>query len=109
VKIKITTSAVTCFVRFRRARDPSCLCVRLALVDMALLEGLKAPPGPGIGVPVTRRTGSLHMGANGISQVPGDPSRAFAPPRDPGRTDVVLPWRSHRCCPHLRDSEGFGR
>src|SRR5215467_10468140 len=32
---------------------------------------------------------------------PGDPSCAFAPLLDPGRTDVTLPWRSHRCCPRL--------
>ena len=32
---------------------------------------------------------------------PGDPSCAFAPLLDPGRTDVPLPWRSHRCCPRF--------
>jgi hypothetical protein len=44
---------------------------------------------------------------------PGDPSRVFAPLLDPGRTDVPLPWRSHRCCPHFwtvkaSDDEHFG-
>jgi hypothetical protein len=32
---------------------------------------------------------------------PGDPSCAFAPLLDPGRTDVPSPWRSHRCCPRF--------
>src|SRR5215831_13062120 len=32
---------------------------------------------------------------------PGDPSGASAPLKDPGRTDVPLPWWSHRCCPSL--------
>src|SRR5215204_3750488 len=38
----------------------------------------------------------------------GDPSRAFAPFQDPGRTDVTSPSRSHRCCPRYPDGEGFG-
>jgi hypothetical protein len=36
-----------------------------------------------------------------------DPSCAFAPFPDPGRTDVPLPWRSHRCCPRLTRQRGL--
>src|SRR5215831_19651068 len=39
----------------------------------------------------------------GSLKYPGDPSCAFAPLLDPGRTDVPLPWRSHRCCPRLME------
>jgi hypothetical protein len=35
----------------------------------------------------------------GSLRSPGDPSRVFAPLLDPGRTDVPLPWRSHRASP----------
>src|SRR5215472_7137050 len=38
-----------------------------------------------------------------------DPSCVSAPLLDPGRTDVPLPWRSHRCCPRVGKNEGFGR
>src|SRR5438552_5755268 len=38
----------------------------------------------------------------------GDPSRAFAPFQDPGRTDASSPYRPHRCCPRYPDGEGFG-
>jgi hypothetical protein len=38
----------------------------------------------------------------------GDPSCAFAPFQDPGRTDASSPYRPHRCCPRYPDGEGFG-
>ena len=44
----------------------------------------------------------------GSLRSPGDPSRAFAPLLDPGRTDVPSPCRPHRCCPRFAHSEGFG-
>src|SRR5262245_48353950 len=38
---------------------------------------------------------------------PGDPSCAFAPVYDPGRTDAPSPGRSHRCCPCQQEGKGF--
>jgi hypothetical protein len=69
LRLPTGASAVAYFVRFRRPRDPSCLCVRLALVDIALLEEVKAPSRPGRWVPVARSAGSIHVDVNGISQV----------------------------------------
>jgi hypothetical protein len=71
---------------------------------MALLEGLEAPsPGPGIWLPVARSADDFTWTPMGSLKYPGDPSCAFAPLLDPGRTDVPLPWRSHRCCPRLME------
>src|SRR5258706_14025334 len=97
-------------VHFPRPRDPSSVCVRhCARGAVALLEGRRSPPGPGSWMPATRSSGSLTWTPMGSLRSPGDPSRVFAPLLDPGRTDVPLPWRSHRCCPHFWDSEGFRR
>src|SRR5258706_11649064 len=52
-------------------------------------------------MPATRSSGSLTWTPMGSLRSPGDPFRVFAPLLDPGRTDVPLPWRSHRCCPRL--------
>ena len=38
---------------------------------------------------------------------PPDATCTFAPLLDPGRTDVPLPWRSHRCCPRLTRQRGL--
>ncbi len=63
--------------------------------------GWRPPPGPGNWVPAARSSGYFTWTPVGSLRSPGDPSCAFAPLLDPGRTDVPLPWRSHRCCPRL--------
>jgi hypothetical protein len=58
----------------------------------ALPEGWRTLPGPGFGLagrPPFRR--SLVWTRMGSLRSSGDPSRAFAPFHDPGRTDVPLP------------------
>jgi len=110
LRLPTCASAVAYFVHFRRPRDPSCVCVRhCARGAVALLEGRRSPPGPGSWMPATRSSGSLTWTPMGSLRSPGDPSRVFAPLLDPGRTDAPLPWRSHRCCLHFWDSEGFRR
>ena len=42
----------------------------------------------------------------GPHRFPGDPSHAFAPVQDPGRTDDPSPCRCRRCCPRSTHSEG---
>jgi hypothetical protein len=42
----------------------------------------------------------------GSPRFPGDPSHAFAPVQDPGRTDATSPGRSHRYCPRKDYGEG---
>ena len=69
----------------------------------------RSAPGWGVGPLPARATGCRPPVVPAISRgrqweslrSPGDPSCAFAPLLDPGRTDVPLPWRSHRCCPRL--------
>src|SRR5712671_1027046 len=63
--------------------------------------GWRPPPGPGNWVPAARSSGYFTWTPVGSLRSPGDPSCAFAPLLDPGRIDVPLPWRSHRCCPRL--------
>src|SRR6266849_707416 len=63
--------------------------------------GWRPPPGPGNWVPAARSSGCFTWTPVGSLRSPGDPSCAFAPLLDPGRIDVPLPWRSHRCCPRL--------
>jgi hypothetical protein len=59
-------------------------------------------------VPAARLSGFFVWTRVGSLRSPGDPSRAFAPLLDPGRTDVSSPCRPHRCCPRFAHSEGFG-
>ena len=59
------------------------------------------PSQPGRWVPVARSAGRFTWTQVGYLRSPGDPSCAFAPLLDPGRTDVPLPWRSHRYCPRF--------
>lgn len=102
LRLPTCASAVAYFIHFRRPRDPSCVCDRhCACGAVALLEGRRSPPGPGSWMPATRSSGSLTWTPVGYLRSPGDPSCAFAPLLDPGRTDVPLPWRSHRCCPRF--------
>src|SRR5215472_18492450 len=114
LRLPTGASAVAYFVHFRRPRDPSCVCVRhCARGAVALLEGRRSPPGPGSWMPATRSSGSLTWTPMGSLRSPGDPSRVFAPLLDPGRTDVPLPWRSHRTAPtsgtvKASDDEHFG-
>jgi hypothetical protein len=89
-------SAVTYFVRFRRPHDPP-----VFVSAVALLEELEVPSWPGRWVPVARSAGRFTWTPVGYLRSPGDPSCAFAPLLDPGRTDVPLPWRSHRYCPRF--------
>ena len=72
------------------------LCVRRSAP-----EGVEAPFRPGHWVPAARSSGYFTWTRVGSLRSPGDPSCAFAPLLDPGRTDVPLPWRSHRYCPRF--------
>ena len=96
LRLPTCVSAVAYLVRFRRPRDPP-----VFVFAVALLKGGRPPSGLG-----SLGTGSpwfrlFHVDAKGSLRSPGDPSRAFAPLLDPGRTDVPLPWRSHQCCPRF--------
>ena len=96
LRLPTRVSAVTYFVRFRRPRDPP-----VFVSAVALLEELEVPSWPGRWVPVARSAGRFTWTQVGYLRSPGDPSCAFAPLLDPGRTDVPLPWRSHRYCPRF--------
>ena len=96
LRLPTRVSAVTYFVRFRRPRDPP-----VFVSAVALLEELEVPSWPGRWVPVARSAGRFKWTPVGYLRSPGDPSCAFAPLLDPGRTDVPLPWRSHRYCPRF--------
>ena len=96
LRLPTRVSAVTYFVRFRRPRDPP-----IFVSAVALLEELEVPSWPGRWVPVARSAGRFKWTPVGYLRSPGDPSCAFAPLLDPGRIDVPLPWRSHRCCPRF--------
>src|SRR5208337_4070600 len=68
---------------------------------------LEDPSGPGHLVsrpPICRH--ALTWTQAGSHRFPGDPSHAFAPVQDPGRTDDPSPWRYRRCCPRSTHSEG---
>jgi hypothetical protein len=67
----------------------------------ALLKGRRTPSGPGTWDPVARSSGCFTWTLVGSLRSPGDPSCAFAPLLDPGRTVVPSPWRSLRCCPRF--------
>ena len=103
LRLPTRVSAVTYFVRFRRPRDPP-----IFVSAVALLEELEVPSRPGRWVPVARSAGRFTWTPVGYLRSPGDPSCAFAPLLDPGRTNVPLPWRSHRYCPRFPYGEGFG-
>jgi hypothetical protein len=79
------------------------LCVRRGAPG-----GTEVPSRPGLWVPAARISGFCVWTQMGSLRSPGDPSCAFAPLLDPGRTDVPLPWRSHRYCPRFKHSKGFG-
>src|SRR6202043_1771181 len=96
LRLPTRVSAVPYFVRFRRPRDPP-----IFVSAVALLEELEVPSWPGRWVPVARSAGRFTWTPVGYLRSPGDPSCAFAPLLDPGRTDVPLPWRSHRYCPRF--------
>src|SRR6267154_2910750 len=80
---------------------PLCLCSPLRPRRRRAPGGAEVPSRPRVldaGHPQFRLTRGTPMGS---LRSPGDPSRVFAPLLDPSRTDVPLPWRSHRCCPRL--------
>ena len=52
---------------------------------------VEAPSRPGHWVPAARSSGYLAWTQVGYLRSPGDPSYAFAPLLDPGRTDVPSP------------------
>src|SRR5215831_14017650 len=87
-----------------RSMAPSCL-----VFAAALPKGRRYLPGQGLAVPVAQLPGSRPRTPMGSLRSSGDPSRAFAPFPDPGRTGMPSPSRSHRCCPRFAHSEGFGR
>src|SRR6516165_7851948 len=110
LRLLIGASAVTYLFRCRRPRDPSYICVRYGSRDaVALRAGRGAHQASGLGCRQPGVSGSFTWTPIGSLRSPGDPSCAFAPLLDPGRTDVPLPWRSHRCCPRLMNNEGFGQ
>ena len=96
LRLPTCASAVAYFVRFRRPRDPP-----VFVFAVALPKEWRPPPGPGTCLPAARSSGCFTWTPVGYLRSPGDPSCAFAPLLDPGRTDVPLPWRSHRCCPRF--------
>src|SRR5215470_8666377 len=97
LRLPTCASAVAYFVRFRRPRDPP-----VFLSAVALLKELEVPSWPGRWGPRSPVVPALFTWTLvGSLRSPGDPSCAFAPLSDPGRTDVPLPWRSHRCCPRF--------
>jgi hypothetical protein len=104
LRLPACASTVAYFVRFHRPRDPPAF-----VFAVALLKGWRPPPGLGTWVPAARSSGYFTWTQAGPLRSPGDPSCTFAPLLDPGRTDVPLPWRSHRCCPRVEHNEGFGR
>jgi hypothetical protein len=65
------------------------------------------PPGRGVCSAGYPMPACSHVGAMGSRRFPGDPSCAFAPLQDPGRTTDPSPWRYRRCCPRTTHSEGF--
>ena len=108
LRLLIGASAVTYLFRCRRPRDPSYICVRYGSRDaVALRAGRGAHQASGLGCRQPGVSGSFTWTPIGSLRSPGDPSCAFAPLLDPGRTDVPLPWRSHRCCPRWMEDEGF--
>src|SRR5262249_57111150 len=102
LRLLIGASAVTYLFRCRRPRDPSYICVRYGSRDaVALRAGRGAHPASGLGCRQPGVSGSFTWTPIGSLRSPGDPSCAFAPLLDPGRTDVSLPWWPHRCCPRF--------
>jgi len=97
LRLPTGASAVTHFVRFRRPCDPPAF-----VFAEALRQGWRTTlPARALCTPAARSSDYLTWTPIGSLRSPGDPSCAFAPLLDPGRTDVPLPWRSHRCCPRL--------
>jgi len=96
LRLPTRVSAVTYFVRFRRPRDPP-----VFVSAVALLKELEVPSWPGVGCRSPVVPALFTWTSVGSLRSPGDPSCAFAPLLDPGRADVPLPWRSHRCCPRF--------
>ncbi len=96
LRLPTCASTVAYLLHFRRPRDPP-----VFVSAVALLKGGRPPSGPSSWVPAARRSGYFTWTPMGSLRSPGDPSCAFAPLLDPGRTDVPLPWRSHRCCPRF--------
>ena len=84
--------------------------VRVSQLTLALSEGRRMPSGPGS--MFSRRPNcrlALTWARAGSLRFPGDPSCAFAPVSDPGRTVYPSPSRRfRRCCPRTSDDEGFG-
>jgi hypothetical protein len=109
LRLPTCASTVTYFVRFRRPRDPPVFVS--ASPDLAQRSwrngGFLQARALGCRSPVV--PAHFTWTPIGSLRYPGDPSCASAPLLDPGRTNVPLPWRSHRCCPRFEDNEGFGR
>jgi hypothetical protein len=99
-------STVTYFVRFR-PRDPPVFVS--ASPDLAQRswrnEGSLQARALGCRSPVV--PAHFTWTPMGSLRYPGDPSCASAPLLDPGRTNVPLPWRSHRCCPRFEGERGL--
>ena len=104
LRLPIRVSVVAYLFRFHGPRLPPAVRARRSAPAAA---EVRCRPG----VLVRRRPTSpahRYVDAHGISQVFRRSCCAFAPLRDPGRTDVSSPWRSRRCCPRWIDGEGFG-
>jgi hypothetical protein len=103
LRLPACASPVTYLFRFRGPHDPPLFVLALA----ALPDGWRTRSGPGqlfSRLPTCRR--SLVWTRAGSHRFPGDPSHAFAPVQDPGRTDDPSPSRCRRCCPRSTQSEG---
>jgi hypothetical protein len=72
------------------------LCVRRSAPG-----GSKVPSRPGPWVPAARSSGCCVWTLMGSLRSSGDPSRAFAPLQDPGRTDVASPLTTTSMLPPL--------
>ena len=116
----------------RQLRRPRCppspslfqRCARWPWTDWSCSlagTGQSAVLAPGLCLPVAPHSGLWSQGTAVRSQVPREPSRAFAPLSDPGRTSAPRQWRrsgtvpahyeardSSNICPFGTQSRGFG-
>jgi hypothetical protein len=105
--LRLPTGASTDAYLFRprRPRDPPVFCVHRPRT--VLQERWSPLPARALGYRSPAVPVHFTWTPIGSLRSPVDPSCTFAPLLDPGRTDVPLPWRSHRCCPRLTRQRGL--
>jgi hypothetical protein len=96
LRLPTRASAVAYLFRSRRPRLPPCSCSPQRSRKIGQLFRTRTLGQPGIQSPA--RSTWTRMGPLRSS---GDPSRAFAPFQDPGRTDVASPWTATPVLPPL--------